>query len=392
MSICNLSSELKYVIMDYLPCICEKHAPKPYVELTSIMLADGQKCLQTRFSLVANDFRDQMNRLPTTEDWKIITDFIQAHQVKDLNIRYIDIPQHVDINFDQLQYVSLISVSLPTATLQIITKNLLIKQLRLCGNTLSNDDAFYLRQFMVSNKVLECLDVGWCGLDPARFAMIADGVINCPSLDALDMSRPIGQLDKIASIIAIIIQRSNLTEAHFEHCNLGCHDIIPICEYLVGGKSSKLRYLDLGSNRLGSLGTDLLFGALKQSSELLGLDISNNQAGSDGGESIARCLPFTKIKHLDIARNGIPPRVIESILRSTRKPYKVNVLKMAGNVFDYGVGELLRRLIFGGVFSTDSLDVDVTYDKDVDGFRVVPVHSKTSGIGPYYLPSLNGFS
>ena len=236
--------------------------------------------------------------------------------------------------------------------------------------------ANYLQRYLMKSFSIELLDVGYCNLTPATFAMIADGAWKCKTLKTLDMSHLMPQRNmpsidgqKIGVIIAILVKQTNLTEVHFRNCGLGARDVEPIAEYLRESKN-QLKHLDLGSNHIGP-GVKCLMEAISENSfsNLVDFDCSRNSLGHLGGEEIARNLYNTNLRYLDISHNEIPAPVMESILKVIDKPKPLHILNIFGNTFDATVARALKRKIDAEILLKDCVDVRVV--PEAQNFRVI---------------------
>lgn len=182
-------------------------------------------------------------------------------------------------------------------------------------------------------------------------------------------SHHVMDIAKITLTLSIVMWQNRLCEVHCKHCGLDGHDILSIVDELE--HCTRLVYLDLGSNRIG--GIDAIFKAQLRTPHIIGLDVSNNQLGDSGGYIVVHNMPSTRLRYLDIGRNGIGAEVMQLILCTIKKPHQMRILNVVGNHFDYKVGEVLKRLSDAKVLLLHSIDVTTTYDSDEQGFRVVPV-------------------
>lgn len=383
----------------YAPtCTCSIHIKPIQRKLTSLMLECWQRDYDHRpyntLLLHRKHFECAMHRIMNNKDFEILQQFLHQHQqhINNFELIYMPMPtQEYEENLMTIlcQYmminVSLCHINLSSNALTVLAKNATacnITTLRLSGNAFVKEHVEQLRLFLLSSKLLQYLDIGYCSLDHRTFPIIADGILNCMTLKAIDISHsiiPMNYLNivdctKIAIIIAIILNQNHLQEIHLKHFQFDGHDIVPITEYLYNNRCN-LKYLDLGSNNIGAHGVEILFHALKNT-QLIGLDISNNKIGEIGGIIIAHCLPQTRIRYLDIGRNDITTSAMTLILQTIKKPFPIRILNVIGNRFDnVDVAEILHRQINAKILVLHSIDVQTTFDDDLNGFRIVPKYN-----------------
>lgn len=371
------------------PCDCVRHEPKPYRDLTCLILDCWQRIYDKRpyrrFQLHGKDYEEKMARLPDNYDFLKIIEFVKRRpNLRTFELIYAPIVDCLGptliFYLKRMKVISLMQVDITVATLEEMAKCGVaydVEILRLSGNKFTMEHAEALREFLLKAKCLQYLDVGYCDLNNNTLPMVADGIINCPTLRAIDVSRLINchhvhvtDSSKIASILAILLWRVPLLEVHYKHCYLQPHDMIPIAEYL--STPIDLVYLDLGSNGIGADGVRIIFNAIRKQSQLIGLDISENRIGPHGGDVIAHELPFTRIRYLDIGRNGITADIMLKILYTIKKSNQIRIFNVVGNEFDNDVGDIMRRQINARVLIIHTIDVIPTYEFDTNSFRIVP--------------------
>lgn len=375
------------------PCICPIHIKSIQRKLTSLMLECWQREYDHRpyntILLHRKHFECAMHRTMNNKDFEILQQFLHQHNhhIDNFELIYMPMPtQEYEENLMTIlcQYmminVSLCHLNLSSNALSVLAKNATIcniTTLRLSGNPFTREHADNLRLFLLHTNVLQYLDIGYCSIDHDNFAIIADGMLNCVSIKAIDISHIVPMnffhiidCKKISIIIAILLSRNRLQECHLKHFQFDGHDIVPLTEYL--NYRCNLKYLDLGSNNIGAHGIEVLFNALKNT-QLIGLDISNNKIGDNGGRIIAHCLSETRIRYLDIGRNCITVNAMTLILHAIKKTFPIRILNVVGNEFDdVDVGTILNRQMNAKVLLLHSIDVTTTFDDDMNGFRIVP--------------------
>lgn len=375
------------------PCSCDRHSMAPPQRKLTVLLLN---CWQRKFdrrpyrALLLNrkHFEETYNRQMNANDFDVLLQFLSENDnVQTLELNYMPLPSQINLQslalaLARLRHVILCHVSLPADALKwlsvVTTTECKIESLRLNGNEISQKHATFLRDFLLKCQSIVYLDVGHCGLNHTSWAIVADGILNCPNLQAIDVSgiqpchsHHVTDIAKITLTLSIVMWQNRLCEVHCKHCGLDGHDILSIADALE--HCTRLVYLDLGSNRIGAYGIEAIFKAQLRAPHLIGLDVSNNQLGDSGGYIVAHNLPSTRLRYLDIGRNGIGAEVMQLILCTIKKPHQMRILNVTGNHFDYEVGEVLKRLSDAKVLLLHSIDVTTTYDSDEQGFRVVPV-------------------
>lgn len=365
---------------------------KNYIPITNLKLVIWQRELFCRpyDTLVINrkHFLEKLGRALDQNDVDLISEFVKSHKIKNFEISYCDCEnlclKQLLTSMENLTVLCLININLSSDNLFHCLNHggpFTLKVIRLTGNRLSNRHCNHLRDFLIENRYMQYLEIGFCGLTHSKLAVILDGVYQSRSIKGLDISRIVpehefGNIDteKICLLIAILLNQNKLEELHMKHCGLNGHDIEPMLEYLESRNC--LKYLDLGSNNIGHMGTKNLMWSIRKGVDhgnlLTGLDISNNKIGKDGGEVLVQTIQDTKIRYLDIGRNEIPSDVMNCFLENIRKPYDLKILNIIGNEFDHQCAKILNRYLRSNTLLLNSVDVDVTFDPDKKRYLVVP--------------------
>lgn len=378
---------------------CPAHRPKQFKPLSRLMLDCWLRKYDQRpyNTMLLNriQFDSAFHRTLDPADYEVLTEFV-ASGIDNFELAYIPLPELSVCNgllriLANLTHVSLMHVDMEVAHLEtLLEKPCSLISLRLCGNELTQSHADVLRAFLLDNKSIAYLDIGYCDINPITFATVADGIHNCPNLRAIDVSRIVQchskhmtDASKIAVIVAMLLWSNSMYEFHGKHLNMDGHDIVPISECL--NRCENLVYLDLGSNRLGPDGAKNVFAAIKHTPHLIGLDISNNNLGEHGGLEISNHLAYTKIRYLDIGYNDITAPAMTQILQTIKKKVPLRIFNIFGNKFDYEVGHVLRRALDARVLMLNSVDVKTTYDADEGGFRIVKMDNDRSRFNYRYM-------
>lgn len=364
-------------------CLCPIHESKPYKPLTVLILDCFQRLYDKRpyenFILNGNSFEKQFLRRPDGNDFDAVIEFMKNRKIKTFQLVYADIPHShsiLMIQFTKITSLCLSYVSLSANALQLlssIASNCVVESLNLSGNEFTKKHAENLRNFLMKNKSIVNLNVENCSLNQISFAIIADGITRRSSMEAVNMGRVVPFTDlhiiddsKLASLISILLKQSTLKDVHFQHCQIDYHGMVQICESL-----EFLKYLDLGSNRIGPNGTEVLFKALKNCKNLIYLNISNNNIGSYGGEVISFLLPYTNLRYLNISSNGISAEAMNNILMSITKIFPFKQFFVSENEFDCETVLILKRLFASGCIKPNSIDIALVKDGPNEDYRII---------------------
>lgn len=386
--------------MEAPPCVCPDHRPIPYRPLNALMLECWLRNYDQRpyHTMLLNRilYDKAFHRLMDDNDYAVLTKFLAEGKIDNFELIYMPLPaisicEGLIQILSNLTHVSLCQVEMDATHLKtLLEKPCSFITLRLSGNIFTQEHVDVLRTFLLENRTIAYLDIGYCSIDPITFATVADGIYHCPSLRAIDVSRIVQcysthMMDaaKIAVVIAMLLWSNSIYEFHGKHLNMDCHDILPMVECI--NRCENLVYLDLGSNRLGAMGAKYLFEAIKSTPNLIGLDISNNDLGEHGGLEISNHLAFTKIRYLDIGHNSITAGAMTQVLQTIKKYVPLRIFNIFGNKFDYQVGRVLRRALDARVLMLNAVDVKTTYDVDQGGFRIVPVDNDRSRFNYRYM-------
>lgn len=363
-------------------CLCPIHESKPYKPLTVLILDCFQRLYDKRpyenFILNGKLFEKQFLRRPDSNDFDAVSEFMKKRKIKTFELGYADLPQSHSIlmlQFTKITSLCLSYVSLSVNAMELlasIASNCVIKSLNLSGNAFTKAHSENLRKFLLNNKTIVNLNVDNCSLTQISFAIIADGITKRSSIEFVNMGRVVPVTNKhmiddckMASVISVLLKQSELKEVYFQHCEIDYHGMIQISECL-----ENLKYLDLGSNRIGPNGTKILFEAIKNC-KLIYLNISKNEIGSFGGEVISTLLPSTNLRYLNISSNGISADSINKILYSCTKMFPFKKFFISENEFDCETVKILNRLISSGYLEPNTIDVALVQDDKNENFRII---------------------
>lgn len=374
--------------MHQFRCITDQ----PYKPLTRLLLQCWQRQHDRRpyntMLLNRRLFAEAFNRQPDEHDWSVIVAFLTDPlelRIDHFDLNYVPLPplEHSHpllCSLAGMTSVSLCHVELSAEHLRTLltAPDGRLQSLRISGNALTVQHVRVLHETLPNHQRLAYLDLGYCSIDTQMLALTADAIRNCVALRAIDLSRLVpmnrahcADIAKIAIILAQLLwPGSQLFEVHFRHNGLDGHDIVPMVESM--RHCANLVYLDLGANRLGATGAQVLFDAIREAPHLIGLDVSGNRLGELGALAIVHALSETRIRYLDIGRNEIPASAMRMLLSTLKKQSPLRICNIIGNGFDATVGQTLRRLLDARVLLLNGVDVVAKWDANAMGLRIVP--------------------
>ncbi|KAJ2943286.1 hypothetical protein O0L34_g12092 [Tuta absoluta] len=243
-----------------------------------------------------------------------------------------------------------------------------LRYLRLNGNNFGTKGGEYLSDFLMKNKSVEFLDIGETDTTLSSVARIITalrfdhGANN--TVKVLDFSRIVPLFNRysyetkwLAYHIEYLLERnSSIIELHLQKNQFIGHDI----EYFVRGlrKNQTLLYLDLGFNRIGEYGIELIAKYLAEGqSQLILLNVAGNDIKDTGARALSFGLPFSKVRALDISRNKITDRGLLDLLNSIKKPYYMRFLNIWGNNINHNTCIVIQRMLDTGVLFQHTMDV-----------------------------------
>ncbi|KAI8128434.1 hypothetical protein FF38_10020 [Lucilia cuprina] len=378
--------------------MCDYPYSKPIIEkkfrpLTLLLLDCWQREYDKRpyrnFKFERIQFEERLERnYDSKQDFTTIVLFLKKRSLYSIKLVGLTLHQQpVRIIYDfvealqKLKRIELKLMELPLEFFQILDYNaelMKLKELSLEGTALTDKDILCLHSFIFKSKTLQILNISSCSINQYNFALLADAIYKSPTLNSCNMSHLLGlhlTLDsqKIAHIIASLIWQNKLQELILENCGLLGHDMEILAEYLYD-ISSKLQSLNVSFNKIGSNGALELFKAISKSKTLKQLKMTGCSLGSDGGKIVSQYLSSCwNLESLALQYNTMAAEVINMILLCMKKPCKLKKLYLyGGNRFKTRTGDILRRLLESGVLPQDYIDITVTFDDTLPGYRVIP--------------------
>nr|CAI5836117.1 unnamed protein product [Callosobruchus analis] len=273
------------------------------------------------------------------------------------NLKYLNL-MHCDIGHKGLRHLSQ-------------SQHLNLSVCRLNGNKLGAEGARYVANLIDNCPNLEALDIAETDqtLESIESIII---LMEKKTLKAIDISRiiPSSYLTKyndatLADDISVMLRvNTYLKELHIQKCEFDGHDVELMVEGLLGNKT--LEMLNLGCNRMGDMGAEILGSWLKTRPPLRGLNVSANNIRNTGARALSYGIPYSKLRFLDISNNKIENVGLENILDTLKKSCPMRMLFIWGNT-DVGhpmVCRRIDRLLKAGILDQKYFDVKLY---EVDG-------------------------
>ncbi|XP_037824317.1 uncharacterized protein LOC119612579 [Lucilia sericata] len=378
--------------------MCDYPCSNPVIEkkfhpLTLLLLDCWQREYDKRpyryFKFERLKFEERFKRnYDPKQDFTIIVLFLKKRSIYSIKLVGLALKQHpvsmiYDFveSFQKLRRIELKLMELPLEFFQILDYNaelMKLKELSLEGTSLTDKDILYLHSFIIKSTTLQILNVSSCSINQYNFAELADAIYKSPTLNSCNVSHLLGlhltlDSEKIAHIIASLIWQNKLQELVLENCGLSGHDMEIIAEYLYD-ISSKLQSLNVSFNVIGANGALELLKAISKSKTLKQLKMTGCSLGSHGGEIVVQYLSSCwNLELLALQYNTMAAEVVNMILLCMKKSCKLKKLCLyGGNKFNTRSGDILRRLLESGVLPQDYIDITVTFDDTLPGYRVIP--------------------
>ncbi|CAH1954224.1 unnamed protein product [Acanthoscelides obtectus] len=278
--------------------------------------------------------------------------FNSENNLKSLNL------MHCDITHNGLKYLS-------------DSKHLYLLVCRLNGNKLGVEGARFIANLIDNCQNLEVLDIAETDQTLESIESIVI-LMETEKLKVIDISRviPSSFLTKyndvtLADDLSVMLRiNTYLKELHIQKCEFDGHDVELLVEGLMCNKT--LEMLNLGCNRMGDMGAELLGCWLKTRPPLRGLNVSANNIKNIGARALSYGMPYSKLRFLDISNNKIGSAGLENILDTLKKYCQMRILAIWGNT---GIGQSsvckrIERLLRAGVLNQEYFDVKLY---EVDG-------------------------
>ncbi|XP_060531955.1 leucine-rich repeat-containing protein 34-like isoform X1 [Cylas formicarius] len=363
--------------------------------------SDGTRHLRLR----GRELFQRIGRRLSEDDMQQLTIFLTKNpEVTSLDLSYnnfgnygIQILSQNYLNTENnLSYLNLLHCDIGVEGMKWLSSGafLRFKGIRLLGNKLGVEGARYIGQLIENCPTLEDLDIGETDqtLESIESLLI---IIEKNPLKTLNMSRIIPNSyyarcnnSTLADDLGVLLKlNQTLEEIAVQKCEFDGHDL----ELLVAGLQvhRNLLVLDLGANRIGDHGIEVLITWLKTRPLLNVLRIPSNAVTNIGARALSFFLPFTRIRLLDLQNNKIGDQGISNMLDSIKKPTPLRILYIWGNsVGDYSL-QKIERLLNAGVLDQGFIDIKIYY---VDGQRKCAHHATDRYKTKLYSTLKYGFS
>uniref|UniRef100_A0A1B0GCD9 Uncharacterized protein n=1 Tax=Glossina morsitans morsitans TaxID=37546 RepID=A0A1B0GCD9_GLOMM len=368
---------------------CYREPPRKEFRALSVLMLD---CWQReydkrpyrnfRFDRLHFEERFERKYYPT-RDFPHIVYFMQWRRLSSVKLVGFRVFTMLDCFVEaltNLKRIELKLMDLPLLFFQLFRDNIHnihVEELILEGTPLKKDDVQCLRSILIKSKLLRYINVGNCSINQYNFVELADGIHKSESIVGYNCNRILGkslslESEKIAYTVSSMIWQNKLQEIEMQHCEFVAQDMEIIAEYMYH-KCSRLRKLNVANNKIGPDGALYLLKAIVSSGTLTHLDLNGCGLGNHGGELIAKYFSSCyTLQYLNICFNNINSAAINCILLTMKKPIKLHKLQMYGNKYNPQTGDILRRLLGAGVLLQDNIDLTVTFDDTIPGYRVIP--------------------
>lgn len=245
--------------------------------------------------------------------------------------------------------------------------------LRLNGNKFGSKGGEYFAKFLINNKTVEYCDIGETSQTLSSVAQVISalrkGHGENTTLRVFDFSRIIPMFNRYSyetkwfayHIEYLLENNSSIVKLHLQKNEFISHDV----EFFVRGlrKNNTLLYLDLGFNKIGDYGIELLAKYLAEGPQLVLLNVAGNSINDLGARALSLCLPYSKIRALDISRNRLTDTGLLDILNTVKKPYFLRFFNIWGNKIGHPTCEIIQRMLESGVLFQHTMDVKL-YEVD----------------------------
>ncbi|XP_049883861.1 leucine-rich repeat-containing protein 34 [Pectinophora gossypiella] len=250
-----------------------------------------------------------------------------------------------------------------------------LRYLRLNGNDFGTIGGGYFKEFLLKNSTVEYVDIGQTDQTLTNVAQIITALRpehgGNTTVKVLDFSRIVPLFNRysyetkwLAYHIEYLLERNTtVIELHLQKNQFIGHDM----EYFARGlrMNNTLLYLDLGYNRIGEYGIELLAKYLAEGPQLILLNVAGNGIKNTGARALSFGLPYSKVRALDISHNKITDRGILDILNTLRKPYYMRFLNLWGNKFGHLPCSVIKRMLENGILFQHTIDVWIYEVDDV---------------------------
>ena len=229
---------------------------------------------------------------------------------------------------------------------QNIILNLIQSIVKKCSETINDGniviDGKIIYNFSISHKVCN-ITKGYLIINNKFFTPLTiETIINKIKFpnEPIYKIQFIGSFNKISEnyiqkvLLSVYLYQADIVYFSFKNCQNLSKQILNYIIFIISNLS-KLKILDLESNRLNNEQIKILSNGLKENKTITALILSNNKISSDGGFYLADALlENNSLTQLYLTKNNILNDGLKSILNVIIKKKKINILDISYNDFE----------------------------------------------------------
>ncbi|CAH1105420.1 unnamed protein product [Psylliodes chrysocephalus] len=265
---------------------------------------------------------------------------------------------------NNLQSMSLMQCDITAKGIEKLSasSHIRLKMCRLNGNKIGAEGARFIARLIENCPYLEILDIAETDqtLESIESFLI---VIEESNIKVLDISRIIQNSfytkynqATLADDLGVALKlNSKFVEIHIQKLEFDGHDVEILLNGLKANRS--IEVLDIGYNNISDYGTELIATWLRDRPNLKGLNLAGNCIGPVGARAMSFGLPFSKLRFLDMSSNRINDQGLTDILDSLKKTPMMRICFLWGNRWEEMACERLARMIRSGVIEQEYIDV-----------------------------------
>ena len=268
-----------------------------------------------------------------------IKDQDMTHLVKNLpgsKLKVLDIGHNHGLQYENLGILSILGASelqdLEISNCgrlyqrsKILLHPLKLKRLNLEGSILSDETLSDLTLALPNSSLVE---LSISSSDFIRDSTLKEfyATISLSNIDKVKLSNVKMSISSYADMSRMMLDLGSFSLTNSQLQFYGAHMLIE------NMKDSRLEFLDLSNNNLGTIFVNDLFGALKEVPTLRTLVLKRNGIGTDSVESIVKFLKVSNVTELDLSYNVLDYVDALEILKSAKnlKTLKLNENLMVG--------------------------------------------------------------
>ncbi|XP_024943228.1 uncharacterized protein LOC107270067 isoform X2 [Cephus cinctus] len=248
-----------------------------------------------------------------------------------------------------------------------VGEKLQLRILQLNGNKFGVDAAKEVALLLLKNPYIRYLDVAEVDQTISSLVYFTTVMRNDQNqyndtLKILDISRPNSEFkyyfdtEHFATVLGELLRFNKcLVELHVQKYGFSCHDIEIML--IDAQHNNTLHLLDLSRNNIGDHGMEKIADWLKTRPALQGLLLAHNIITSTGARALSFCMPFSRIRLLDISHNQISDEGGVDLLNTIKKSTPIRHLRLFGNNLGHLTAQIVERMLMSGVLTQDNLDI-----------------------------------